>query len=100
MGELLPLLRLHSDPRLMVIMISADDDFDPGDDLYIIGAVCMYVCMYVSKSHYLCIQRIWPFLLFPDTFRIQRIWSFLLFIETFRIQDIWSFLLFIDTFRI
>ena len=32
MGELLPLLRLHSDPRLMVIMISADDDFDPGDD--------------------------------------------------------------------
>lgn len=31
MGELLPLLRLHSDPRLMVIMISADDDFDPGD---------------------------------------------------------------------
>ena len=54
----------------------------------------------VSKSHYLCIQRIWVFLLFPDTFRIQRIWSFLLFIETFRIQDIWSFLLFIDTFRI
>ena len=33
-------------------------DDDDGDDLYIIGAVCMYVCMYVSKSHYLCIQRI------------------------------------------
>ena len=32
MGELLPLLRLHSDPRLMVIMISADDDFDDDDD--------------------------------------------------------------------
>ena len=33
MGELLPLLRLHSDPRLTVIMISADDDFDPGGDV-------------------------------------------------------------------
>ena len=54
----------------------------------------MSVC---HKSHYFCIQRIWVFLLFPDTFRIQRIWSFLLFIDTFRIQDIWSFLLFIDT---
>ena len=32
---------------------------DDNDDLYIIGAVCMYVCMYVSKSHYLCIQRIY-----------------------------------------
>ena len=35
-----------------------DNYDDDNDDLYIIGAVCMYVCMYVSKSHYLCIQRI------------------------------------------
>ena len=57
-----------------------DDDDDDDDDLYIIGAVCMSVC---HKSHYFCIQRIWPFLLFLDTFRIQDIWSFLLFIDTF-----------------
>ena len=31
-----------------------DEDYDDDADLYIIGAVCMYV----SKSHYLCIQRI------------------------------------------
>ena len=38
-------------------MIDNDDDDeydDDGDDLYIIGAVCVSV----SKSHYLCIQRI------------------------------------------
>ena len=68
------------------------DDCDGGgdgdDDLYIIGAVCLSVCLCVSKSHYFCIQRIRVFLLFLDTFRIQIIWSFLLFIDTFRIQDI------------
>ena len=31
-----------------------NDDIDDDDDLYIIGAVCVSV----SKSHYLCIQRI------------------------------------------
>ena len=63
-----------------------DDDIangDDNDDIYI-----MVKCLCVSKSHYFCIQRIWVFLLFLDTFRIQRIWSFLLFIDTFRIQDI------------
>ena len=50
-----------------------DNDYDYDDydnDLYIIGAVCMYVCMYVSKSHYLCIQRIyfsrWEFFFFSE----------------------------------
>ena len=33
----------------------------------------MYVCMYVSKSHYFCIQRIWPFLLFLDTFPFSKV---------------------------
>ena len=49
-----------------------DDDDDGDDDLYIIGAVCMYVCMYVSKSHYFCIQRIyfsgWEFFFFFEFF--------------------------------
>ena len=35
----------------------ADDD-DDANDLYIIGAVCLSVCLCVSKSHYFCIQRI------------------------------------------
>ena len=63
-----------------------DDDYDDGD-IYIM-VKCLSVCLSVSKSHYFCIQRIWVFLLFLDTFRIQIIWSFLLFIDTFRIQDI------------
>ena len=76
-----------------LVMIMIDDhqhhghhDHDDGEqgenDLYIIGAVCLSVCVCVSKSHY---------------FRIQGIWSFLMFIDTFRIQDILLFLLFIDT---
>ena len=36
---------------MQAMMIDDDDD---DDDLYIIGAVCVSV----SKSHYLCIQRI------------------------------------------
>ena len=48
-----------------------DDNYDD-QDLYIIGAVYMYVCMYVSKSHYFCIQRIyfsgWEFFFFFEFF--------------------------------
>ena len=34
------------------------DAHDDAHDLYIIGAVCLSVCLCVSKSHYFCIQRI------------------------------------------
>ena len=36
----------------------------------------MSVCVSVSNSHYFCIQRIWSFLKFIDTFRIQGNWLF------------------------
>ena len=49
-----------------------EGDEDDEDDIYIM-VKCMSVC---HKSHYFCIQRIWPFLMFPDTFRTQRICRF------------------------
>ena len=69
-----------SDGRVLTCSDSVNDDNDndrdeinsDDDDLYIIGAVCLSV----SKSHYFCIQRIWSFLKFIDTFRIQGYWLF------------------------
>ena len=58
---------------LVNIKYQHDDDDDDGDDLYIIGAVCLFVC---HKSHYFRIQRIWSFHTFIATFRTQRNWSF------------------------
>ena len=60
---------------MVMMMIIVDDDDgddddvdDDDDDLYIIGAVCVSV----SKSHYLCIQRIyfsgWEFFFFFEFF--------------------------------
>ena len=48
-----------------------DDDGDDGDgdDIYImVKCLKCLKCLSVSKSHYFCIQRIWVFLLFLDTF--------------------------------
>ena len=50
-----------------------DDADENDDDLYIIGAVCLFVC---HKSHYFRIQRIWSFVSFIASFRTQRNWSF------------------------
>ena len=88
-----------------------DDDDDDDDDLYIIGAVCLSVC--VSQKSLFCIQRIWSFHTFIATFRTQRIWSFpcflthlyskelviSMFLDALHIQRICLFLMFIDTFR-
>ena len=86
---------------------------------------CLCVCVSVSKSHYFCIQRIWSFLMFIDTFRIQKcletvkrqnplkysknlvnspvsrhfLYMCVTKMLTFRIQKIWLFLTFIATFR-
>ena len=65
------------------------------DDLYIIGAVCVSVC---HKSHYFCIQRIWSFLMFPDTFRTQRIWSFQCFLTHLYSKEL-VISMFLDTFH-
>ena len=45
------------------------------NDLYKIGAVCLFVCLSQKGT----------------TFRTQKIWSFLKFIATFRTQRNWSF---------
>ena len=78
-GCLLQGCMLHSS----CFMLHDDDGDDDNDqaDIYIM-VKCLSVCVSVSKSHYFCIQRIWSFLLFTDTFRIQRISSFLQFIDT------------------
>ena len=41
---------------------------DDDDDIYI-----MVKCLSVSKSHYFCIQRIWVFLMFIDTFPFSKV---------------------------
>ena len=64
------------------------------------------VCVSVSKNHYFCIQRNFPFQKClgtgkktkPLKKKNQGILSFLLFPDTFCIQGILLFLLFLDTF--
>ena len=55
------------------------------DDLYIIGAVCVFVC---HKSHYFRTQRIWSFHTFIATFRTQRNWSFPCFLTLLYSKDL------------
>ena len=68
------------DMILLHVDVDVDDNDDIQDDddikdLYIIGAVCLCVCMLRKGT----------------TFRIQKILSFLLFIASFRTQRNWSF---------
>ena len=52
-----------------------DDDDDDGYyyDLYIIGAVCLSVCLSVTKMLTFRIQGIWSFLMFIDTFPFSKV---------------------------
>ena len=74
--------------------VDDDDDDDDDDDLYIIGAVCVSVCLCVcqQKSLFLYSKDFYSFIpysmelvvsMFLDTFCIQRIWTFPMFIYTF-----------------
>merc|ERR1712208_170932 len=65
------------------------------DDLYIIGAVCVFVC---HKSHYFRTQRIWSFHTFIATFRTQRNWSFPCFLTLLYSKDL-VVSMFLNTFR-
>ena len=71
----------------------AEENVDDHDDLYIIGAVCLSVCLCVCLS-----QK--SLFLYSRDFVVSHVYSYIpysknlvvsMFLDTFRIQEIWSF---------